>query len=190
MKETFWNIPNTLSLYRLLVFPFMLYLVIDRQESLFTIFIAISLLTDILDGLIARLFNMQTAIGARLDSWADTGTFICAFLAIGLFKWDLLQPHATMLFIFFGLWLLSYIVVLVKFKGLIGLHTWLFKITGYLQGAFILCLFVFDFYPWLYYLSLIAGSLACIEEIIIILWIRRPVMNVKGLYWMLRDRQL
>jgi hypothetical protein len=27
---------------------------------------------------------------------------------------------------------------------------WQIKITGYLQGAFIVCLFLFDFYGWLF----------------------------------------
>lgn len=188
-KERFWNIPNTLSLYRLLVFPFILWLVISGRQQLFAIFIAISLFTDFLDGIIARVFNMQTKIGARLDSWADTGTFICSFLAIWFFKWELIQPHEWMWWLFFAAWALSYIVVFVKFKGLIGLHTYLFKITGYLQGAFIISLFLIGFYPWLFYLSLGTGTLACMEEIIIIILLHQPKENVKGLYWVMKARQ-
>jgi cardiolipin synthase (CMP-forming) len=189
LTERFWNIPNTLSLYRLLVFPFILWLVITGREELFAIFIAISLLTDFLDGIIARVFRQQTKIGARLDSWADTGTFICAFLAIWLFKWDEIRPHAAMWWVYFVCWALSYIVVLIKFKGLIGLHTWLFKITGYVQGAFLLCLFAFDFYPWLFYVSFTIGTLACVEEMIIILLLPEPRSNVKGLYWVLQQNR-
>lgn len=187
LNERFWNIPNTLSLYRLLVFPLILWLIITGRQDLFAIFIAISLFTDFLDGIIARIFRQQTRIGAKLDSWADTGTFICAFIAIWLFKWDLIKPHAWIWWLFLAAWIFSYLVVLIKFKGLIGLHTWLFKITGYLQGVFLVCLFVFDFYPWLFYLSLGVGIIACIEEIIIILLIRRPISNVKGLYWVLQQ---
>jgi len=188
-KERFWNIPNTLSLYRLLAFPFILWLVITGRQDLFSVFIAISLITDLLDGIIARVFHQQTSIGARLDSWADTGTFICSFLAIWLFKWEYIEPHLWLWWLFFIAWLLSYAIVLVKFKGLIGLHTYLFKITGYLQGAFILCLFLFDFYTWLFYVALVTGTIACLEEIVIIALIDRPMMNVKGLYWVLKQRR-
>lgn len=186
--ERFWTIPNILSLYRIAVFPFMLYLIIEKNEFLFALFITFSLVTDILDGLIARVFNMQTQIGAKLDSWADTGTYILAFLAIYLFKWNEIKTHWFILFLFFLLWILSYAFVIIKFKGLIGLHTYFFKITGYLQGAFIVCLFLFDFYAWLFYLSLSAGILACIEEIIIISLLKTPANNVKGLYWVLRKK--
>jgi cardiolipin synthase (CMP-forming) len=188
-KEKFWNIPNTLSLYRLLIFPVMLYWIFTGNENLVAIFIAVSLFTDWLDGIIARTFNMQTKIGAKLDSWADTGTYICAFSAIYLFKWEEIKPHAFMLYIFFVLWLLSYIVVFIKFKGLIGLHTYLFKSTGYVQGAFIISLFLFGFYPWLFYLCMIVGIVACAEEIIIMLLLKKPMINVKGLYWILKNKR-
>jgi CDP-diacylglycerol--glycerol-3-phosphate 3-phosphatidyltransferase len=187
-KEKFWNIPNALSLYRLVIFPVVLYWVFTKQQNLVAIFIAISLITDWLDGIIARTFNMQTRIGAKLDSWADTGTYICAFLAIWFFKWDEIKPHAWILYIFFGLWILSYIVVFIKFKGLIGLHTYLFKSTGYVQGAFLIILFTSGFYPWLFYLCMVTGILACMEEVIIMLLIKKPMMNVKGLYWILKNK--
>jgi cardiolipin synthase (CMP-forming) len=187
-KEKFWNIPNVLSLYRLVIFPVLLYWIFTKQQNLVAIFIAVSLFTDWLDGIIARSFTMQTRIGAKLDSWADTGTYICAFLAIYFFKWEEMKPHAFILYVFFGVWLLSYIVVFAKFRGLIGLHTYLFKSTGYVQGAFIILLFLIGFYPWLFYLCMIVGILACIEEIVIILLIKKPMMNVKGLWWIVKNK--
>jgi CDP-diacylglycerol--glycerol-3-phosphate 3-phosphatidyltransferase len=132
---------------------------------------------------------MQTQIGAKLDSWADTGTYILAFIAIYLFKWEEMKNEWMMLLVFFVMWIVSYVVVLIKFKGLLGLHTYLFKITGYLQGAFIVSLFMFRFYAGLFYLCLCVGTLACVEEIIIISMIRRPTSNVKGLYWILKKKQ-
>lgn len=187
-KEKFWTIPNILSLCRLLVFPLILYWIFQKEQQWVAIFIAISLFTDWLDGIIARTFNMQTRIGAKLDSWADTGTYICAFLAIYFFKWDLIKPYAWILYVFVVVWLLSYAVVFIKFKGLIGLHTYLFKSTGYVQGAFIILLFLVGFYSWLFYLCMIVGILACVEEVIIILLIKKPMMNVKGLWWMLKNK--
>ncbi len=147
-----------------------------------------SLITDFLDGLIARTFKMQTKIGAKLDSWADLGTYLLAFFAIGLFKWKEIQPHSLMLYVFGVIMVLSYVVVFLKFKSLIGLHTYMFKSTGYLQGAFIISLFLWGFYLLLYYICLIWGTLACIEEIIIISILKEPRSNVKGLYWILKNK--
>ena len=186
--ERFWTIPNILSLYRIVIFPFILYLLITKNESLVALFITISLVTDILDGLIARVFQMQTRLGAKLDSWADTGTYILAFIAIYEFKWREIKNEWLILVVFFMIWMISYVMVLVKFKGLIGLHTYLSKITGYLQGAFIVILFVFAYNVWLFYICLGAGILACLEEIIIIMMLKQPMSNVKGLYWILKNK--
>jgi phosphatidylglycerophosphate synthase len=187
-KERFWNLPNLLSLYRILIFPFVLWLIISGREQLFSVFITISFLTDILDGWIARAFHLQTRIGARLDSWADLGTYILAFLAIYLFKWQEISEHKFMIIVFAGVMAISYLLVFTKFKGLIGLHTYMFKLTGYLQGAFIISLFLWGFYLLPYYFCLIWGTLACIEEIIIIMLLQEPRSNVKGLYWVLKNK--
>jgi CDP-diacylglycerol--glycerol-3-phosphate 3-phosphatidyltransferase len=186
--ERFWTIPNILSLYRIIVFPFVLWLILSDRENLFAIFITISLISDFLDGFIARRFKMQTRIGARLDSWADFGTYILAFLAIGLFKWNEIKAYSPVLYVFAGIMALSYVLVFIKFKGLIGLHTYMFKITGYLQGAFIISLFLWGFHLLPYYICLIWGTLASIEEIIIILILKEPRSNVKGLYWVLKNK--
>jgi cardiolipin synthase (CMP-forming) len=186
--ERFWTIPNILSLFRIFIFPYVLWLIVVGDEKLFSIFITICLITDILDGFIARTFHMQTKMGARLDSWADLGVYILAFTAIYIFKWDEIKQHAWMLILFGLVMFLSYAIVFLKFKGLIGLHTYMFKVTGYLQGAFIISLFIWGFYLVPYYFCLGWGTIACIEEIIIILLLKRPASNVKGLYWILKNK--
>ena len=187
VRNSFWTIPNVISLYRLLVFPYVLYLVLSGKESLFSIFITISLISDILDGFIARRFNMETKVGAKLDSWADTGTYILAFLAVYFFKWADFSQHVVPLVAFAVVMIISYSVVFIKFKGLIGLHTYLFKITGYVQGGFFVILFLWGFNLWLYYIAVFTGFAACVEEIIIILMLNEPRSNVKGLYWVIRN---
>lgn len=185
-KEPTWTIPNILSLYRLLVFPLILYFIISHQEQLFVIFIAISLITDILDGAIARGFNLQTKLGAKLDSWADLGVFVLAFFAVYQFRMADIAGLYWLFIMYLVAWFLAYLVVFIKFKGLIGLHTYMFKVTGYLQGIFMFVWFVFGFQTWLCCLALGWGTLACLEEIIIILIIPEPRSNVKGLYWVLK----
>lgn len=74
----------------------------------------------------------------------------------------------------------------LKFKQLLGLHTYLFKITAYIQGAFIIMLFLFKLYAPLLYIAFGVGIIACVEEIIIVFSINKPKSDVKGLYWILR----
>ncbi|KGF90317.1 CDP-diacylglycerol--glycerol-3-phosphate 3-phosphatidyltransferase [Prochlorococcus marinus str. MIT 9123] len=65
------NIPNILSISRLLlVFPLILFLEINRPFYVF-ILIIIGGLTDYFDGLIARKFDLKTRLGAILDPLSD-----------------------------------------------------------------------------------------------------------------------
>jgi len=187
-KNSIYNVPNFLSLYRLLMFPYLLYLGISRQESLFAIFLTINLITDVLDGLIARCFNMQTEFGARLDSIADFGTYIAAIAGVFFFKASDFQPHLGSFFVFISLLCLAHILSLVKFRRMPSLHLYSWKIGGYIQGAFFIVLFLFGFYPAFYYLMITWGILAFCEHITIQLIIKEMQSNAKGLYWVLKNK--
>ena len=182
------NIPNILSLYRLISFPFVLYLALNGYEKTYSLLLCINLVTDILDGLIARTFNMMTEIGAKLDSLADLGTYKLAFIGIYCFKAEEFQPYVISFSIYLGLFVLSNLVALAKFKRLPSLHLYSWKIGGYLQGTFFFTLFVFGFYPVYYYVIVIWGILACLEHIGVQLLLKEMRSNAKGLYWVIRNR--
>src|SRR5690625_245701 len=182
--ENVVNVPNFISLYRLLVSPVILYLALTGQEKWFAILLVISLISDILDGNIARIWNLQTNFGAALDNLADVCTFSLALLGIFLFKWDLIEPHAWLLYLFLAVFVISYIVGFYRFKKIPGLHLFSAVAAGYLQGFFFFVLFVWGFYPWLYYLSVGWGVLAYIEKILVLFVLDDIRIGVRGLYWL------
>lgn len=186
-REYFWTIPNILSLYRLLMFPVILYFLWQGDRLVFVALLAINLLTDILDGYIARNFNQQTAIGARLDAWADVGSYLLAYAGIVIFEWAFVVEHKIGLSVFALLYLSSVLTTTIRFGGIIGLHLYSCKITGYLQGAFVLWLLWRGNVEWFYYLMIGFGCLAKIEEIIVLLRLRARRSDVKGLYWVLQN---
>ena len=78
------NLPNFLTLIRILTIPFFLvYLSYHRYGEALIIFI-IGGVTDFLDGLAARLMNQQTALGAYLDPIADKLLVMTSFIMLGL----------------------------------------------------------------------------------------------------------
>jgi len=183
------TIPNILSAYRIVAFPLILFFVINRHENLFVVFLIISLITDVLDGMIARIFNMQTEFGARLDSIVDIGTYILAITLIFMFKANEFRPHLNSFYVFIFLFVTANLLSLMKFKRFPSLHLYSWKIGGYIQGVFFFLLFVFDFYPVCYYIMIIWGIMAFCEHICIQLIIKRMQSNVKGLYWVLKNRE-
>ncbi len=187
-KENIYTIPNFLSFYRLISFPFVLYLAIDKQERLFAVFLIINLITDALDGIIARSFKMQTEIGARLDAGADIGMYITAIMGIFIFKAADFAPHLTSLYIYIGVFAASVLVSLIKFGRLPSLHLYSSKVGGYFQGLFFFILFAFGFYSAFYYFVIVWAILAFCEQICVQLSLKIPTSNAKGLYWVLKNK--
>ena len=99
-KNEIYTVPNILSFYRLVAFPYILWLTTSGNEHLFAIFLIVNLITDVLDGFIARTFKCETELGARLDSLADIGTYILAVVGTFVFKSKEIEPYFC-LFIFF-----------------------------------------------------------------------------------------
>lgn len=184
-----WTLPNILSAYRLLVFPLLVLLILQEQTQAFAFMFSLSLFTDILDGWIARTFHLESELGAKLDSWADMVTYIAGFWAIFSLKGAEITPHAGWIFAFAIAWIALHLAMFIKFDGVVGLHTYAFKITAYLQGACMIALLWFGFWGWLFYLAIGFGIFACIEEILIVLRLSEPKTNVKGLFWLLREGQ-
>jgi cardiolipin synthase len=78
------NLPNFITLIRILTIPFFLvYLAYHRYGEAFIVFV-LGGITDFLDGLTARLMNQQTAIGAYLDPAADKLLVITSFVMLGM----------------------------------------------------------------------------------------------------------
>lgn len=187
--ESILNVPNLISLYRLLAFPFILFFALTGQEKLFVILLCISLVSDILDGNIARYFKLQTNFGAALDNLADICTYAMALLGLFLFKWAEIKPHAWILYLFLVVFVLSYFVSFFRFGKIPGLHLYSAVSAGYIQGIFFFVLFAFGFYPWLYYLAVGWGAIAYIEKIFVLFKLDDIKIGVKGIYWLLQKEK-
>lgn len=185
------NVPNILSLYRLLSMPFIMVLIWLGYYNLFVVLFVINQITDILDGYIARKYNMQTEIGSRLDSYADIGSYVLATFAILKFHAYLFTDYGYWLLGFLILYLLQMIVCKLKYKQWVaGLHLYSSKITGYVQGIFLVILFAYGFVNWFFYSMIILGMLAETEAILINLISPQPRINAKGLYWVLKNNKI
>lgn len=177
-----WNIPNVLSAYRILAFPLICYTLFADNDRLFIILLSVNLVTDILDGFIARRFNLQTEFGARLDSIADIGTYICAFAGMFCFHFDFIAENKSAFIILISLYAIPQVIALVKFKRSPSLHLYSNKITGYIQGIFIFTFFIFGNYPPYFYFMIGFSSLAYLEELVCVLYLKELKSDVKSFY--------
>lgn len=85
MKKKIFTIPNLLSLFRLLLIPLIIWLFCIKGNTLLAIAVMLlSGLTDIVDGYIARHFNMVSDVGKILDPIADKLTQAAVLICIAL----------------------------------------------------------------------------------------------------------
>lgn len=187
--EDILNIPNAISFYRLIMFPVVLVLALTGYEQLFVILLCINLISDILDGFLARTLNLVTRFGAALDNLADIGTYILALYGIFAFRWTAIQSHVWLLYLFLAIFVLSYLVAFFRFGKIPGLHLYSAVSAGYLQGTFFFVLFVWGFNLWFYYIAVGYGVLAYIEKIIILLIVDDIKPGIKGLYWLMKNNK-
>lgn len=81
------NIPNTFTIARIVIIPvFITSIIYKRYDYALFLFITAAL-TDLFDGLFARLKNQRTALGTFLDPLADKFLLVTAFVIFSIYDW-------------------------------------------------------------------------------------------------------
>lgn len=80
------NIPNILTVLRILVTPLFVILLIRDQHVYALVIFIFAGVSDGLDGLIARMFNQRSELGAVLDPIADKLLLTAAYISLGILK--------------------------------------------------------------------------------------------------------
>ena len=76
------NIPNTLTLLRIVAIPVFLILLSDERYTEALVVMIAAAVTDAVDGAIARLTDSKTTLGAYLDPLADKLLLLSAFITL------------------------------------------------------------------------------------------------------------
>jgi len=99
-----WNIPNTLTVLRLIAAPGLavafLYFTRPLADLFALVLFLLAAVTDWIDGFLARLWNQQSRFGAMLDPIADKAMVVIALMVItgfqGMNPWILLPATVIM----------------------------------------------------------------------------------------------
>jgi len=84
LKPNFGTIPNYLTLLRIILVPiFVMFLLKHKQTEAFLVFLGAEL-TDVLDGLAARLWHQHSVAGLWLDPLADKLLIFSSFFLLSL----------------------------------------------------------------------------------------------------------
>ena len=131
----------------------------------------VSLLTDFLDGWIARKLNMVTALGAKLDSLADDLVLISVIGWVFMLRREIVTDHMFLVLAGIGGYGLTMLLSWWKFRQFgSNLHLYTHKASAVMGYLFLIHAFLFGgYHHGLFYLVIGVFILAQIETIGILL---------------------
>jgi len=178
---TDFTIPNLLSIVRIVVAPFLIVAGYAGDKYLFLGLLAAALLTDALDGYLARRLGQTSELGNRLDSLGDFAVYLAVPLALWMLWPELIRRH----FFFFGTavaaFALPILVGLVKYRRLTCYHTWGAKISAVLLAVTTPVL-LFGGPAWAFHMAVMILVLAELEEVVITFTLSTWQGNVPSLW--------
>jgi phosphatidylglycerophosphate synthase len=184
-KQSRLTLPNLLTGFRFVAAPGLLWLAWHGYGIVFMVLLAIAFLTDLLDGLAARLTGQVSQFGATLDSWAD----VITYLTIAISCWWLWPDVVRRELIYVGLIVASCLLPAVagfsKFGRFTSYHTWGVKLAAAAMGSTLYILFLGG--PvWPFRVAAVICILAAIEEIALTLLLSEPESNVRSVWDVLK----
>lgn len=140
------NIPNFLTLLRILLVPLLVIFLINKLFLNALILFACMGLTDALDGFLARLLKQQTMLGAYLDPIADKVLITTCFVSLAILKiipgWLAVVVISRDVIILLGIAIMSFMSIQFKVQPL-----FVSKVTTALQIASVLLALFFKAFP-------------------------------------------
>ena len=184
MKMT---IPNILSLSRIAAAPFLIVASYYGSEKLFFILFSLMLVSDVLDGYIARKLHQCSKIGSKLDSIGDFVTYLSLPLSVWWLWPEIIKAEFAYIVATVLIYLLPGVVALVKFHQPVAYHTWLTKVTAVAISVGIILL-LFTKNSLFFHFAIAVLALEAAENILITLILSRPQTNVRSLWHIVRKK--
>ena len=152
-----WNVPNGLSLLRIVLIPVFLLLYLFHLDYWAFGVLLVSGLTDLFDGMIARRFHQVTDCGKLLDPLSDKLTQVAVVIALAT-RYRELLPLMVLCLLKESCQAVGGILVLTKHHTVRG-SKWFGKASTVIFYGCMLLLVLFDPSPvWRWVLVALAGS--------------------------------
>jgi len=136
------SIPTALTIFRLLSAPVLMVLAYMGRERYFLWLAIAALLSDVLDGALARRLGASSETGRLLDSWADLLIAMVSFAGATLLWPDTMREEAG----YFAIVLTALVAPnawgLLRYRRLLGYHTISAKASGVLLAVGAVALFI------------------------------------------------
>lgn len=164
MSEFSPSAPNLLSALRLVCVPALLALAWNGASGIFLTLFALGLVSDVLDGALARRLGQETDFGARLDQWGDFALWL-AFPFGAWWLWpNILLREASYVVVAIICLVVPSAMAYAKYRAVPGYHTWSVKTGSVLMAIGVPLLLIFDV-AWPFRLAALFQIVCAIDEL-------------------------
>lgn len=175
------TLPNAITSLRLIGSPGLVVLAFWQQPEWLALLAAILVITEWLDGLLARALHAESSIGARLDTVADAFFYCSLLAAVAILIPDRIRNEGYWIGAAIGSYLASWVASLVKFRCLPSYHTWMAKGAWFIVGPGIIML-VLGWSPWILRAAMCIVVVTNVEAVLITLTLAKPRVDVPSIW--------
>ena len=179
------NIPKALILFRLILAPVILalaYFIGDDSKITIVVLMYLGLISDILDGIVARKQGISSAGLRRMDSQTD----MVFWLSIGFATWilypQLIANHYVSIYVILAMEVACYVISLVKFKKETCTHAFLSKLWGITLLIAFTSLIGFNHAGIPFTLAIVMGLISHIDRILITILLPKWTHDIPSAY--------
>jgi cardiolipin synthase len=179
------NIPIALITFRFLLAPVILGLALiggEQCKPIILVLMYLGLISDILDGIIARKQNLSSAKMRRLDSQTD----MVFWVSIGISTWilypELISEHSGVIWAILIMELACYGISLLRFKKETCTHAFLSKLWGLSLLVAFTSLIGFNHAGVPFAIAVILGLISHIDRILITLILPKWAHDIPSAY--------
>jgi len=147
------------------------------------------LISDAVDGFLARKLKITSKRGAALDSFGDVLTFTIGLAGLYVFEPAFIKEKLIFILIAVVPYFIQLGFAYIRYGRPTSFHTYMAKIAAVIQGSFLIWAFFFGVPEGLFYIVVAISVIETFEEIALMAIFKKWTTDVKGLYWVLKDRQ-
>ena len=164
MASSRLNAPNLLSAFRLACAPVLLAFAWQGARTPFLALFALGLVSDVLDGVLARRLGQESPLGARLDQWGDFALWISLPLGAWWLWPEIIAREKAFLAVALVCMLLPTAIAYARYRAVPGYHTWSVKVGAILMGIGVALLLVADV-AWPFRVAALFQIVCAIDEL-------------------------
>ena len=182
------SVPNLLSASRVACCPLLLALAWNGASGSFLTIFALGLLSDVLDGALARRLGQESDFGAQLDQWADFALWVSFPLGAWWLWPEIVRREAPYVVLAIVCLLLPTAIAYARYRAVPGYHTWLAKLDSVLMAIGVPLLLIFDL-AWPFRFAALLLLVSAADEMLITYLLPGCRHDVRSVFHALRLRR-